>query len=83
MANLQAVHQIAQTHGIRIILDATRAVENAYFIQQREHDYGNHRFGYRLPSYERSLQAQPYFELAYNHYGKSNLLYFALREDVD
>ncbi len=41
MANLQAVHQIAQTHGIRIILDATRAVENAYFIQQREEKYFN------------------------------------------
>jgi tyrosine phenol-lyase len=39
MANLQAVHQIAQTHGIKIILDATRAVENAYFIQQREEKY--------------------------------------------
>ncbi|BAY79116.1 tyrosine phenol-lyase (plasmid) [Nostoc linckia NIES-25] len=41
MANLREVHQLAQTHGIRIILDATRAVENAYFIQQREEDYKN------------------------------------------
>jgi tyrosine phenol-lyase len=41
MANLRAVHQIAQTRGIRIILDATRAVENAYFIQQREEDYSH------------------------------------------
>ncbi|MEH1864740.1 MAG: tyrosine phenol-lyase [Nostoc sp.] len=41
MANLRAVHQLAQTHGIRIILDATRAVENAYFIQQREEGYSN------------------------------------------
>ncbi|MBD2411078.1 tyrosine phenol-lyase [Nostoc calcicola FACHB-389] len=41
MANLRAVHELAQTHGIRIILDATRAVENAYFIQQREEDYSN------------------------------------------
>ncbi|WP_414573951.1 tyrosine phenol-lyase [Nostoc sp. CCY 9925] len=41
MANLREVHQLAQTHGIRIILDATRAVENAYFIQQREEDYRN------------------------------------------
>ncbi len=39
MANLRAVHQLAQTYGIRIILDATRAVENAYFIQQREEGY--------------------------------------------
>ncbi|MBW4672983.1 MAG: tyrosine phenol-lyase [Desmonostoc geniculatum HA4340-LM1] len=41
MANLRAVHHLAQTHGIRIILDATRAVENAYFIQQREENYSN------------------------------------------
>ncbi|WP_138500151.1 tyrosine phenol-lyase [Nostoc sp. PA-18-2419] len=41
MANLQAVYQLAQSYGIRIILDATRAVENAYFIQQREEDYRN------------------------------------------
>lgn len=39
MANLREVYQIAQRYGIRIILDATRAVENAYFIQQREADY--------------------------------------------
>ncbi|MEJ6487052.1 tyrosine phenol-lyase [Nostoc punctiforme UO1] len=41
MANLRAVHQLAQTYGIRIILDATRAVENAHFIQQREEGYSN------------------------------------------
>ncbi|QIR37816.1 tyrosine phenol-lyase [Tolypothrix sp. PCC 7910] len=39
MANLRAVYELAKNHGIRIILDATRAVENAYFIQQREADY--------------------------------------------
>jgi tyrosine phenol-lyase len=36
MANLREVRALAQARGIRIILDATRAVENAYFIQQRE-----------------------------------------------
>src|SRR5437667_11977073 len=36
MANLKAVRRLTKKHGIRIILDATRAVENAYFIQQRE-----------------------------------------------
>ncbi|MBE9002378.1 tyrosine phenol-lyase [Nostoc sp. LEGE 12447] len=41
MANLRGVHQLAQTYGIRIILDATRAVENAHFIQQREDGYSN------------------------------------------
>ena len=39
MANLKAVRALARKHGIRIILDATRAVENAYFIQQRERGY--------------------------------------------
>ena len=36
MANLRAVRQLTNQHGIRVFLDATRAVENAYFIQQRE-----------------------------------------------
>ncbi len=36
MANLRAVRELTQRRGIRIVLDATRAVENAYFIQQRE-----------------------------------------------
>ena len=41
MSNLRKVHDITQKHGIRIILDATRAVENAYFIQQREEGYSD------------------------------------------
>jgi tyrosine phenol-lyase len=36
LANLRAVRAWADDHGIRVILDATRAVENAWFIQQRE-----------------------------------------------
>jgi tyrosine phenol-lyase len=36
MANLREVRALCDQHGLRIILDATRAVENAYFIQQRE-----------------------------------------------
>lgn len=39
MANLRAVRTLAEKHGIRVVLDATRAVENAYFIQQREEGY--------------------------------------------
>ncbi|WP_427161078.1 tyrosine phenol-lyase [Aliinostoc sp. HNIBRCY26] len=39
MANMREVFHVAQSYGIRIILDATRAVENAYFIQQREEGY--------------------------------------------
>jgi len=39
MANLQAVRKLTSRHGIKLILDATRAVENAYFIQQREQGF--------------------------------------------
>jgi tyrosine phenol-lyase len=36
LANLRAVRALTREHGIKIFLDATRAVENAWFIQQRE-----------------------------------------------
>lgn len=36
LGNLRAVREYTRRHGIRVILDATRAVENAWFIQQRE-----------------------------------------------
>jgi tyrosine phenol-lyase len=37
--NLKAVRALTSQHGIPLFLDATRAVENAYFIQQREPGY--------------------------------------------
>jgi tyrosine phenol-lyase len=42
MANMRDVRDLARRHGIRVMLDATRAVENAYFIQQRETGYRDH-----------------------------------------
>ena len=36
LGNLKAVYEFAHAHGIKVILDATRAVENSWFIQQRE-----------------------------------------------
>jgi tyrosine phenol-lyase len=36
LENLRAVRELTRSHGIRVILDATRIAENAYFIQQRE-----------------------------------------------
>ncbi len=39
MGNLKQVRELAVKHGIKIMLDATRAAENAYFIQQREEGY--------------------------------------------
>ncbi len=39
MENARAVRQIADKYELIVIFDATRAVENAYFIQQREAGY--------------------------------------------
>jgi tyrosine phenol-lyase len=39
MENLREVHELCRRHGIRVWSDATRAVENAYFIREREEDY--------------------------------------------
>jgi tyrosine phenol-lyase len=41
MANLREVAAWAKKYGIQIIFDATRAMENCYFIQQREAGYAN------------------------------------------
>ena len=41
MENLRAVRKLTAQHGIRVILDATRAVENAYFIKTREKGFGD------------------------------------------
>ncbi len=39
MKNAKAVRELTARHGIKVFLDATRAAENAYFIQQREEGY--------------------------------------------
>ncbi len=41
MENMKAVSKIAHEYGIQVVLDATRNLENAYFIQQREQGYEN------------------------------------------
>ncbi len=41
MANLREVYEFCGKHDILVMLDATRALENAYFIQQREEGYGD------------------------------------------
>ncbi len=41
MHNLEALRGLANKHGIRIIFDITRAVENAWFIKQREKGFEN------------------------------------------
>jgi tyrosine phenol-lyase len=39
MENLRAVKELCDKYEISVMLDGTRAVENAYFIQQREQGY--------------------------------------------
>jgi tyrosine phenol-lyase len=39
LANMKAVYELAHRYGVKVILDATRVAENAWFIQQREPGY--------------------------------------------
>lgn len=41
MANVKELRAWCDTHKVRLFLDATRAVENAFFIQERELGYAN------------------------------------------
>ena len=41
MQNLREVGELAHKNGIKVILDATRAMENAYYIKTREKGYEN------------------------------------------
>jgi tyrosine phenol-lyase len=41
MENMKAVKELAMKHGIKVMFDATRCVENAYFIKKREKGYEN------------------------------------------
>jgi len=41
MANVRALRELCDRNGIRLLLDATRMVENALFIQEREEGYAD------------------------------------------
>jgi tyrosine phenol-lyase len=41
MANVKALRALCDRHSIRLLLDATRMVENAFFIQEREAGYAD------------------------------------------
>lgn len=41
MQNLREVHALCKKYGIRVWSDATRCVENAYFIKEREDGYAH------------------------------------------
>jgi tyrosine phenol-lyase len=51
MGNMRELRDLCDRHGIPIVLDATRAVENAYFIQQREAGYSGKRVAEILKEY--------------------------------
>lgn len=41
MKNIREVSSLAKKHGIKIFFDATRCVENAYFIKEQEEGYAD------------------------------------------
>ncbi|HEY6194822.1 MAG TPA: tryptophanase [Candidatus Eisenbacteria bacterium] len=41
MANVRAVRQVCERHGVPLFFDACRFAENSYFVQQRESGYAN------------------------------------------
>ncbi len=45
MANVKALRELTGRHGIRIYLDATRMVENSFFIREREEGYAEKNIG--------------------------------------
>ena len=51
MANMRELRQFCNRYHIPIVLDATRAIENAYFIQQRETGYKDKKIAEILKEY--------------------------------
>ncbi len=43
MENMREVYNLCKGYGIDVMFDATRCVENAYFIKEREAGYESHR----------------------------------------
>ena len=41
MQNLRETYELCRKHGIKVFLDATRCVENAYYIKEREAGYAD------------------------------------------
>ena len=37
--NMEAVRELTAKHGIKVFYDATRCIENAYFIKEQEPGY--------------------------------------------
>ncbi len=41
MANMRAVRELTKKHGIKVFYDATRCVENAYYIKEQEEGFAD------------------------------------------
>jgi len=41
MQNLRETYELCSKHGIKVFMDATRCIENAFFIKEREKGYEN------------------------------------------
>lgn len=41
MKNMREVHELCSKHGIKVFFDATRCVENAYFIKEQEEGFAD------------------------------------------
>ena len=41
MKNIRETYELCKKHGIKVFMDATRCVENAYFIKEREEGYAD------------------------------------------
>ncbi len=51
MGNIKAVKALAEKYGIRVYLDATRMMENALFIQEREEGYADKSIAHILKEF--------------------------------
>jgi tyrosine phenol-lyase len=45
MENIRALRELTKKHGIKIMFDATRCIENSYFIKEREEAYKDKSIG--------------------------------------
>jgi tryptophanase len=65
MANAREAARICREHGVRVLLDACRVAENAYFIQHREDGY----------------EDVPYRQIAQEMFGLADAAVMSLKKD--
>ena len=57
MANLKELHAYCRQHGIPIMLDATRTIENAFFIKERERGYASRSLAQPRADFARDMRS--------------------------